>query len=219
MIIELAGIDGSGKSTLVAHLQGFFSARSVPCVERVLRSTYKRILADVARDAGYDHWRHLFGVGEVELAHALEMSTLAATTIAPLDHSYQIVVTDTYVSRWLATAHMWGAPNMAALARVYRRMLQPDLSFQLAVDPDLAYQRLVERPKRDHLVKLGNPDRVRAYAESFAAVHDLVPYPRHVLETGRDLDATVDEMLAIVAGWDSANAGLLGARPASAVVA
>lgn len=212
MIIELAGVDGSGKSTLASHLQGFFGSRNVPCVERIMRSTYKRILADISRDAGHRHWRHLFGVAEVELAHALEMSTLVSATIVPLDHSYQVVVTDTYITRWLATAHMWGASNLPELARVYQRLPCPDLSFQLAVDPTVAYQRLVDRPKRDHLVKLGNADRVRAYADSFAALNDLVPYRRHVLDTGRGLDETIGEMLSVVSEWDAAHAGLLSAQ-------
>lgn len=211
MIIELSGIDGSGKSTLVSHLQGFFSSNNVPCVERVMRSTYKRILADAARDAGASHWRHVFGVAEVELAHALEMSTMVATTIAPLDQSYQIIVTDTYITRWLATAHMWGAKNLPELAHLYRRLPQPDLAIQLVIDPDVAYKRLVSRPKRDHLVKLGNPDRVRAYAESFAAIDDLVPYPRHKISTERDEGETIADLLRIVREWDAANERLVGA--------
>lgn len=209
MIIEIAGIDGSGKSTLVSHLQGFFSTHDVQCVERVLRSTYKRILADVARDHGHGHWRHMFAVEEVELAHALEMGNLLATTVLPLDHSYQVVVTDTYVHRWLATAHMWGAANLERLAAIFRRMPAPDLSFRLEVDPAVAYQRLVDRPKRDHLVKVGNPDRVAAYARSFEATKSFLHYPQHVLSTATPLETTVKQLLDTVRDWDASTLHLI----------
>jgi thymidylate kinase len=211
MIIEVAGIDGSGKSTVIAHLMGFFSKNDVPCYERVLRSTYKRILADLAHNAGHEHWRHLFPVEEVELAQALEMGTLMATTVQPMDHSYQVVVTDTYVRRWLATAHMWGARNLDRLAMVYSRLPAPDLSFHLEVDPAVAYRRLTARPKQDHLVKLGHPGRVATYAESFAATKDLVPYRPYVLSNSGDIEEAVEEMLDVVRRWDESGAGLIGA--------
>jgi thymidylate kinase len=95
MIIEFSGVDGSGKSTLMDHLRGFLNARGVPCIERQLRSTYKRILADIARNEGHGHWSSLYPVEEVELAHAMEMLTTVMSTVVPLDQSYQVIVTDT----------------------------------------------------------------------------------------------------------------------------
>jgi thymidylate kinase len=130
--------------------------------------------------------------------------------VQPLDHSYQVVVMDTYIRRWLATAHMWGAGNLDRLALVYSRLPEPDLSFHLEVDAAVAYRRLSTRPKRDHLVKLGDPRRVAAYAESFTATKDLVRYRPHALLTSGGIAETVEEMINVVRQWDVGGAGLIG---------
>lgn len=198
MLIEVAGIDGSGKSTLVAHLQGFLSVNGVQCVERVIRSTHKRVLLDIARDRGCDHWREVFDVSSVELAHALEMTAAVYQQVLPINPRYQVIVTDTYIARWLATASMWGAANLDQLADIYRVLPPPDISIHLTVDPETAYRRLMSRPKRDHKMKLGSSERLHSYADSFNSTRRLLNYSPVFLSTETDLDITVRNLLDLV---------------------
>lgn len=197
-IIELSGIDGSGKTTLIERIMRELNGSGVPTFERSLRSTYKRVLADIATEHGVAHWKEIYRPDQVELAHALEMLQQCYALVLPFVGSGQVVVTDTYRARWLATAVMWGVEDIGPIAAVYDRLPRPVLSVHLEVDVETAYQRITSRPKGDHITKMGNPDRLRRYHEAFAATEGAISYARSRVDTNGSQDDACDEILTLV---------------------
>ncbi|WP_255945433.1 hypothetical protein [Streptomyces odontomachi] len=194
MLIELTGIDGCGKSTLASRLHVLLDAYEVPCDQHVLRSTHKRLLSALGQEHGFPGWQGLFTPDTVEIAHALEMLDLVRTTLVPLDLRRRVVLTDTYVSRWLATAALVGAGNLETLARLYRRLPHPDLSIRLHADPGDAVDRIARRPKGDRVMGPGAVQRLHRYQDGFRRTAPLLPYPQHHVPT----DAGVGQTLAHV---------------------
>ncbi|WP_158562830.1 nucleoside/nucleotide kinase family protein [Marinitenerispora sediminis] len=175
MLIEVAGIDGSGKTTLVERLRGHLNQRGHHAYYRAWPSTYKRIAADLAHPIP---WQEFFGADQIETAAAFENLAAVHHHLAPLDHARQVIITDTYTVRWLATAALNSA-DPEPLAALYASLRAPDLSLWLDLDPGAARERVLSRPSRDHLTTTRDTGRIARYAQAFAATAGLVPYHRH----------------------------------------
>jgi thymidylate kinase len=183
VLIEVAGIDGSGKTTLIHHLRGHLHEKGRPAYTRTWPSTVKRIAADTAHQAADRPWWEFFDPAAIETAAAFEHLAAVHQHLLPLDPGRQVVLTDTYTVRWLATALLHGA-EAGPLAALYARLPAPDLSLWLDTDADTARARLLARPQRDHLTTTGNPGRLDRYRQSLARAVDLVPYPVRRLDGG-----------------------------------
>ncbi|MFC0039928.1 hypothetical protein [Actinomadura rayongensis] len=186
MLIEFSGIDGAGKTTFVERVMRLFNSAGVPCYQRSFPSTFKRVAADLAVAAGHRHWSGLFPPNEIETAHAFEMLNLVSQQLLPLDLDRQVIVTDTYVSKWLADSILWKSDAAERLGLVYGGLPAPDLSFRLQVSVDEAARRIAERPKGDHPQKIGPDSVLGRYAAAYEQAAPLVPYPRETVftETG-----------------------------------
>lgn len=198
MLIEIAGIDGSGKSTLQQLVRRHFLDRGTPAWERSLRSVSKLVFADLAAAEGHAHWSATFSVEEVEMAHAVEMVAAVRSQLLPLDLRRQRIITDTYVSRWLSTAAMWRAGNLSSLLRVFSTLPPPALSIRLDVAPDVAHDRLLARPQGDSLLKLSDVSKLVRYAEAFHETAGLMPYPVHVIDGGEPIEEVTARALELV---------------------
>jgi thymidylate kinase len=198
LLIELSGIDGSGKSTIAAAVRDHLDAAGLACHELVLRSAYKRVLDRVARARGGADWRRLFSPDEAETAQALEMLTHVLTVLAPLDLGRRVVLTDTYVARWLATAVVNGVADPDRLAALYRLLPAPDLSFHLALPPELAVRRIQDRPKGDKVLGPGAVDTLSRYRTAFGTIEAVLPYTWIRVDATRSVASTVAEILAAV---------------------
>jgi len=198
MLIEVSGIDGSGKSTALHRLLSFLSARDIECQELVLRSTGKLFLDDIARDAGLRSWREMFSADEVETSQAIEMLGQVHAILGPLAQNH-VLVTDTYIARWLATAMRAGAANTRHLALLYAKFPVPVVSFHLGLPVELAHTRLANRPKGDPLLDGGDGLRKLAqYTDAFASAMSLMPYPQVRLNAAVSSDEVLDEMLRVL---------------------
>jgi thymidylate kinase len=190
MLIEFSGIDGAGKTTLTELTMRLFNSASVPCYQRSMVSTYKRVAADLAKEAGHSHWSGLFCADEIEVAQAFEMLSLSFQHIRPLDLDSQVIVTDAYVSHWLATALLWESSAADRLAVIYSRLPTPDLSIDLRVPLEVAQQRIRERRKGDHVLKMGPNSVLPRFAVAYDRARGLVPYPQATVSTDGSLDET-----------------------------
>ena len=198
MIIEVSGIDGSGKTTLAQRIRRHVLESGIHAWERSLRSVTKLHLGDIAAVHGASHWSKAFDVDQVEFAHAMEMLGMCRQHFDPLDRTRHCFVTDTYVWRWLATAAMWQATNLPSLAQLFATLRAPEVSIRLEVSADLAYERILARPQGDSLLKMRDRSRLDRYAAAFDQVAGLVPYKTLVIDANRPVDEVVDEALAHV---------------------
>ncbi|MGL4609990.1 MAG: hypothetical protein ACRCYY_09940 [Trueperaceae bacterium] len=188
MIIEFSGIDGAGKSSMMDRVFRHFNESNISAFQRTLRSTYKRILANVATKHGFSHWKGMYSPEEVEVAHALEMVTLVHTMISPINDKHTILLTDTYTCRWLATAKLWGVSNHDRLNNIYGILPPPNVSIFLDASIDVAFERMMTRDKGDHILSLGNTDKLRQYHTAFQTILPLMPYEvtRVPADVGKD---------------------------------
>lgn len=198
MLIELSGIDGSGKTTIQKHIRRYLVDRRLNTWERSFRSSARLMFADMAAEQGQPHWSRVFSVEEVEMAHAVEMLGIVGTHLSQIDLARNSVVTDTYISRWLATAAMWGASNVDALVKVLSRLPLPMLSIHLTLDPLLAYDRLHSRVEGDSVLKMGSPDKVIRYKDAFDEILPALPYQTHIVDSGRSVDLVLSEVLGLL---------------------
>lgn len=198
MLIEFAGIDGAGKTTFVERTMRLFNSSGVPCYQRSFLSTYKRIAADLSVRAGFRHWKDMFRADEIEVAHAFEMINLVSQQLLPLDLDAQVIVTDTYVTKWLATAVLWESDALDRLERIYALLPVPDLSIDLRLALEVAEQRIRERPKGDHVLKIGSNSVLPRYAVAYERARQLVPYRQVAVSTEGSMTDTWDRLREII---------------------
>lgn len=213
MLIEISGIDGSGKSTLIARLARTAHEAGVPCYERQLRGVGKRVLTALAAQQGHTSWWAVFERGPVEFATALEMYQLYYSSIAPILFPGQIVFTDTFVRSWLATAIANGSIDPVALIQVYRCIPAPDLSVQLDCPTEIAYERICARPKGDHILRSGGKPRLQALANAYSGeLDELVCYTATCLDSRQGVDKLHADVLGMIIQWTSEHDLLLHGR-------
>lgn len=200
MLIELSGIDGSGKSTVARHVAAHVAARGYEPLPLVLRSVGKRALDAVAMTCGHEEWTDMFPPDEVEIAHAVEMAGEVRATLSPLDRRRWAAISDTYVMRWLATAALKGVTDLHRLAAIYATLPRPDLSIHLDLSPEEALRRINGRPKGDRILGPRALDRLARYRSAFAAAEPVAFYPRHTVETSGDEAGTIQSVLAHIDG-------------------
>lgn len=196
-LVELSGIDGSGKSTVIEHLQRCINDSGGSVWERSLRSQSKRILAAVARSRGEAHWSAVYGANEVELAHAFEMVSCFDQQILPLLRYEQVVLTDTYMVRWKAHGIMWGSDAWERLSPIFDPLPNPEVSIHLRIPVDMAMERLMKRRKGDTALTTGG-DVLRRYAESFEAALSTAPYDVDVLDATLPIDILCAQAATLV---------------------
>ena len=190
MIIEFSGIDGSGKTTQIHKLMRWLNESGVPCYERILRSTSRRIVGGIAAEKGLQSWHELFDSNGIELATALEMLQLTYSTILPANFSGQCLITDTYIRNWLANAIVSRTSLIDQLLLIYQRIPRPDISIHLDVSVETAYQRILLRSKGDHKLRFGGKEQLEALSQAFQEVSQYVDYQSHIVSTSASEEET-----------------------------
>ncbi|MDR6175548.1 thymidylate kinase [Nocardioides zeae] len=214
MLIEVCGIDGAGTSTLIARIMRMAHEAAVPCYERQLRGVGKRLLTALAVEQGHSAWWAVFERGPVEFATALEMYQLYYSSIAPILFPGQIVFTDTFVRSWVATAIANGAVDPAPLMQIYGRLPAPDMSVELVCPAEVAYERILARPKGDHILRSGGKARLHALADAYAglASNELVDYGVTRVDSRQGADVLETEVIGAVLRWAAEHDPLLHRR-------
>jgi len=221
MLIEVSGIDGSGKSTCVDHLSRWAHEAGVACYQRPVRSTYRRILGGIAASRGLRSWRELFDQECVQLATALEVLQYVATHITPINFPGQMIITENYRRYWLATAVADKATNMSQLEAIYAQLPRPDLSLHFDSNADVAYDRILARSKGDHVLRSGGKERLsRLWAAYEDKLSDHSPYRTVRISTLTSLRQTLlalSETILEATRPDKAIHDALNSRPMPAL--
>jgi dTMP kinase len=144
--IALVGIDGSGKTTQARVVAAELAAAGHPAAYRQNaggRHWFGRIAVLVGRTDAED----LFGrSGTLVVESMLRWLAIARTQLRRLVHR-EVAVMDRYAVCQFASLRAHGARPMAErFARLaYRLFPRPDVTFFLAVDPEVAQERIERR--------------------------------------------------------------------------
>jgi len=148
-VVEIAGIDGSGKTTLAERLRRHFADRGHPAQTRRVHSLVRRWCSALGA-------RHGLGRGDwaghdaVELAVAFEYlrESRRLDRVPP----GEVLVLEPYVLNSAAIAAALGTGNLPGLLDVYCATPAPDLVVLLDLDPAAAMRRILARPGTDNFL-------------------------------------------------------------------
>jgi thymidylate kinase len=181
MLIEITGIDGSGKSTQIDHLMRWFSEQGISSYHRIIRPVSRRVLGGIASEKGFKSWDEIYNVESVELTTALELYQLVYSTITPINIDKQVIITDTYIRNYLASAITRDLSIVNKILPIYQRIPKPDLSINLSINSKSAYERIINRPKGDHILRHGGYKRLERLFKSHEEVEKYLHYDTYTL--------------------------------------
>lgn len=191
MLIEIGGVDGAGKSSLIDRLRRRIAATgSGRAYERVIRSDGRNALEWAADTTGQP-----FEIGQLDVVVILDVLRQAHGDL----HLYrQNRTSHAFVSFYhaalLARLHRSGLQDAANVRHLLTLLPHPDLSFRITVPPQVALARLRERAKGDTLLTGPDPARAAtAAAASWAAAARGLPYGQIVLDGTRPADLVADQ--------------------------
>lgn len=186
--VALVGIDGSGKTTQAHLLAGVLAAQGLPATYRRNaggRRWFGRLATAVGRrDADDLLGRRAMLVVESALRWLAILRTLLRRAV-----TREITVMDRYAVCQYASLRARGArPSAERRARLaYRSFPRPDVTFLLAVDPAVAYDRIEAR---------GYDHEEMAYLTAAADAYRSLPeYPGFVVI---DANGTPEEVGAAI---------------------
>lgn len=224
--VALIGIDGSGKTTQARRLAEDLSTRGVPASYRQ-NAGGRRWCGRLAARLGRRDALALLGRRGLMLVESTLRWLAIARTLLRSATGGEIAVMDRYAAcqyvSLRAHARRPSPPGRASggerLARLaYRIFPAADVTFLLAVDPQVAYQR-IEARGTDHesMAYLTAADR---------AYHGLPEFPTFVvIDANRSPDEVAAQIRAALAGWLPAEVAghpggdLAPAEPANAYAA
>ena len=186
-LITVEGIDGSGKTTLVAglvrQLEGRFGIRA-----RALREPGGVELSERIRSLLKDPTATIGGRAEA-LLYAAARAELIEQAVTPLLHAGEWLILDRYVDSSLAyqgAARGLGVADVAAINAFATGGLQPDRTLLLELDPTVARDRSDGRGEGRDRIEAEDDSFFTDIAAAYAQLADADP------ERIRRLDATID---------------------------
>ncbi|SFL00038.1 AAA family ATPase [Brevibacillus centrosporus] len=201
MLVEITGIDGSGKTTLIHRLRKELNEHShIWAYERNFKNRSKRFLESIALNKGFDRCEKLFKPELVEFANALELVEEVNRNFYYLrDDSRQVYFVDQYYCSWMATAILNELDILEDLRMIYSYLPKPDLSIFLTVPPEIALSRLQAREKGDQILQLDSPiNRLSNMAKIMDEVHKEELYPQIKIDGSKGPDAIYDEVITLL---------------------
>ncbi len=205
--VALVGIDGSGKTTQAHRLAGDLAAAGLPATYR-RNAGGRRWFGRLATALGRTDAEHLLGRrGTLLIESVLRWLAIARTLLRQV-FTRDIAVMDRYaVCQYASLRSHAAAPRPVEPARAerfarwaYRVFPSPDITFLLAVDPAVAYDRIESRGY-DH-------ESMEFLSAATAAYRALPEYGGFVVV---DANGTPDEVAAAI---NAHLAAWLPARPA-----
>jgi dTMP kinase len=193
VLISVEGVDGAGKTTLVAGLAAALEDRG-PVV--VLREPGGAAVSERIRDVLADPALQIDPRAEA-LLYAAARAQLVAEQLRPLLEAGTIVVLDRFVDSSLAyqgAARGLGVDAIRALNEFGTDGLKPDRTLLLRVDPALARDRIVDRTA-DRLER-EDPAFFAAIAAGYEALAAAEPDHIVVIDAAQSPEAVLADALA-----------------------
>lgn len=198
MLIEVAGPDGAGKSTLIDSARRWLHENTgAKAYERVLRSESRNLLEMLSLDAAGPN----FCTRDIELAVLLDAVRLSHADLHVYRRSRR---SHAFVSNYrfslLARLHARGLADDNGLAALVTRIPAPDLSVRLVVPAVVALARLRARHKGDQmLTKLDPAFEAERATRCFDIAGAALAYSHTVLDGTQPVKTLTDELCSLVA--------------------
>ncbi len=160
MLIEITGIDGSGKTTAIQTLRRKINEETTSwAYERSLRSNGIRLLESIAQENGHSRPYEFYSHEETELARLLELVQASYNDLMPgADAPGQWYFVDNYVLEWIARLFDRSVSHPEKLIPICRKAVKPNRSYYLEIDAPTAIERMRARTKGDSLLLEKNPE-------------------------------------------------------------
>lgn len=209
-LIVFSGIDGSGKTTLIALTRAYLQKHGVPCKEITLLSRQCRALSyfrSYAADPLIAAQKNFDLVSLCVICFGDRLMTVRTRLIPTLRRGFWVLC-DRYVYTAFAELAAIGCPaqDMAAMRALARLMPAPDLAVLADVSANEAVRRIKRRPnehnrKTDgtHLERLVGSFRSLAAANSLA----VVPTAQTAEEAFYDVRYRLDPVIEV---WQNSSA-------------
>jgi thymidylate kinase len=185
MIVEITGVDGSGKSTVIDQLIRIYNARPGQwAYERTLRADSGKFLELVALRRGCLHAEEVFDPRCVEFAVALEMVDRSRQMMSPAEcEPRQLFFVSQYRTSWMAGAFERCPEIVDQVALLFEYLPRPVLAVQLRLPAREAYRRISTRSRGDRVLSCAAPMEVlERRIAAFDRVPGHLPYPLKVVD-------------------------------------
>jgi dTMP kinase len=194
VLITVEGLDGAGKTTLIAGLSKELEARGQPVL--VLREPGGVEVSERIRDLLKDPSLDIDPRAEA-LLYAAARAQLVAEELRPLLEAGDTVLLDRFVDSSLAyqgAGRGLGVEEIRALNEFGTGGLRPDRTLLLRIDPAAGLARISDRPAD----RLEQEDGAffSAVAEAYDALAAAEPDRIVVIDAGQPPDAVLAEALA-----------------------
>jgi thymidylate kinase len=185
VIVEICGIDGSGKSTLIDNLRSRIHAKS-SCwaYERVFRFRTKRLMDAIAQSEGGAIAKSMFPSDTIQLAQAFDLVEEAVREFHyDTVDSQQVYFVTNYRVSGLAEAIVADSTLLEAMTKVYALTPTPALTLFLRLPPEVALERIQARPHGDQLLRAESPlGALTSLSSAFERVIENTPNSHVVLD-------------------------------------
>jgi thymidylate kinase len=190
MLFEIAGIDGSGKSTLIDGVRRSINEQGQAfAYERSFQSEGVRLLESAASEEGRRRPVAMFGRPVVEHVRTVDLVRRSFELLPYAGSQVQHVLTDSYIVEQWGRLHQYGCVT-PGLERLLSHAVHPAVVFYLQLDADTALVRMRSRPKGDAILLSESPlEETRAAIEGIEAA--LKSVPTEVVRLDASLPAAV----------------------------
>jgi len=181
--VALVGIDGSGKTTQAHRLAEELAAQGLPATYR-RNAGGRRWFGRLATAVGKRDGEELLGRRLMLLVESLLRWLAILRTLLRRTITGELTVMDRYAVCQYASLRARSAPEQAARL-AYRLFPRPDVTFLLAVDPEIAHDRIEAR---------GYDHEEMSYLRAADAAYRSLPEHEHFVVI--DANGTPDEVSA-----------------------
>ena len=201
MIVEICGIDGSGKSTLVDALRrSINNAGTHWAYERVFRFRSKRFLEHIASKDKRRRAEDIFDPTCVELVQAIDLVDEASRHFFfDVATSSLVFFVTEYGTSGIASVLARARSALDPISQVYAQLPSPDVSIFLRIAPSEALRRIEARTKGDQMLQALEPlSTLTASAAYFDEARSILPYRQVVLDATQPAEVLTRRALELI---------------------
>ena len=153
-MIEVCGVDGAGKTTLISLTRGILRSDSgTRAYERAVRSESRNFMDMLGMHLGIDVPQRDF-----DLALTLDTARAAvADFVAYRARPHYHALVTHYRCDLVARLQVHGVADDDIVTAIAASIAEPDLAVLLEVPEDVALARITSRPQQDDVIRLANP--------------------------------------------------------------